>query len=61
MTVREGDCVLINKMALSSFQFNSPNALLCFQCIICLSLVKLGERLRLIKLEPFNMEIVQAW
>ena len=32
--------VLLNKVALSSFGFHSPNALLLFQCSVCAALVQ---------------------
>ena len=48
-------------MALSSFNFHSANALLFFQCFLCVSLVKITESLGLVKVEPFNPKIVRIW
>lgn len=53
--------VLLNKVALSSFDFNSPNALLFFQCALCVLLVKACQGAGLVKLEPFNMQIIRVW
>lgn len=53
--------VLLNKMALSSFNFKAANALLFFQCALCVVAVHLCSQLRLIKLEPFNFEVARVW
>jgi hypothetical protein len=53
--------VLLNKAALSSFHFQSANALLFFQCLLSLTLVNACAALGLIQLEPFNPKIVRAW
>lgn len=53
--------VLLNKMALSSFNFHSANALLFFQCALCVFMVKAFEAFGLIKLEPFNLKVARVW
>ncbi len=53
--------VLLNKAALSSFDFTSPVSLLFFQCFVCVILVKVWETAGFIKLEPFSWKIVQLW
>ena len=53
--------ILLNKVALSSFSFKSPNALLFFQCLLCVVLVQMCNSARLIYVEPFNTEIVRVW
>lgn len=53
--------VLLNKMALSSFNFSSANALLTFQCLVCVFLVKVCEHLGYVKVEPFNPRVVRLW
>ena len=37
--------VLLNKAALSSFEFNAPMSLLFFQCVVCVALVRLSALL----------------
>ncbi|KDD74006.1 hypothetical protein H632_c1659p0 [Helicosporidium sp. ATCC 50920] len=54
--------VLLNKAALSSFRWTSPNALLFFQCAFCVAAVKLCEALGLVRpLEPLRSGLVRAW
>lgn len=53
--------VLLNKMALSSFQFTSANALLFFQCFLCVVLVRISQLMGFVTLEPFNLRIVRIW
>ncbi len=48
-------------MALSSFHFHSANALLFFQCLLCVLAVKVCEAMGLVKIEPFNSKIIQIW
>jgi len=48
-------------MALSSFHFTSANALLFFQCTICVILVKACEMLQLITIEPLNLDVIRIW
>ena len=55
--VASASMVLLNKAALSSFDFNSTTSLLFFQCVI---LVKVADLLGLVSLEPWNMKIIQA-
>ncbi len=43
--------ILLNKLALSSFDFHSVTMLLLFQCTFCVSAVKVTELLGLIELE----------
>lgn len=53
--------VLLNKAALSSFDFHSPNSLLFSQCALCVVLVQLCAWAGVVKLEPWNNKIVQVW
>lgn len=53
--------VLTNKHALSSFEFRCPNALLLFQCIVAVSLVKISSLLGYCQLEPISWKIVKVW
>jgi len=52
---------LLNKAALSSFDFKAPDALLFFQCALCVVLVKVFAMAGYIKVEPFNWNIVRVW
>ena len=52
---------LLNKIALSSFQFKSVNALLAFQCLFCVLAVQLCSLLGLVSKEQFNLGIVRVW
>ena len=45
--------VLLNKAALSSFDFHAPTALLFFQCFVCCVLVRLFALFGLIRVEPW--------
>lgn len=53
--------VLLNKAALSSFDFNAPMSLLFFQCVVCVVLVQLSVLLKYIKIEPLNKAIIKLW
>ena len=53
--------VLLNKVALSSFGFQCPNALLLFQCALCAALVQGCGLVGLIKLEPWSAAITKIW
>ncbi|KFM24148.1 GDP-mannose transporter GONST1 [Auxenochlorella protothecoides] len=53
--------VLLNKVALSSFSFASPNALLFFQCALCVVATRACHAAGLITLEPLSARIVRAW
>lgn len=53
--------VLLNKAALSSFDFNAPMSLLFFQCVVCVALVQLSVLLGYIKIEPISLPIVRLW
>lgn len=53
--------VLLNKIALSSFHFESPNALLLFQCFLCVILVQACKAAGLVKVEPLNWNIIKIW
>ncbi|EIE26589.1 GDP-mannose transporter, golgi apparatus [Coccomyxa subellipsoidea C-169] len=59
--VASASMVLLNKAALSSFDFHGPTALLFFQCLVCCILVKVCSALNFIRLEPWNIKIVQLW
>ena len=48
-------------MPLSSFQFNSANVLLAFQCLFCVLAVELCSLLGLVSKEPFKPRIVRVW
>jgi GDP-mannose transporter len=52
---------LLNKAALSSFDFKAPDSLLFFQCALCVVLVRLFALFGYIKVEPFNWNIVRVW
>lgn len=53
--------VLLNKIALSSFHFKSPNALLFFQCMLCVAAVQACSLAGLIKLEPLRPGVIRVW
>jgi len=53
--------VLLNKAALSSFNFNAPMSLLFFQCVVCVVLVRLSALLGFVRVEKFNPAIVRLW
>ena len=53
--------VLLNKAALSSFDFHCPNSLLLFQCALSVVLVQLCALSGLVKLEPWNLKIIRLW
>ena len=52
--------ILLNKHALSSFDFHCPNSLLCFHCLLAVLLVKATELVGLIRLEPIKWNIVKV-
>ena len=52
---------LLNKAALSSFNFKAPDALLFFQCSLCVILVQAFKLLGLIKVEPLSWRVVKVW
>lgn len=58
--VASASMVLLNKAALSSFDFNSTTSLLFFQCLVCVILVKLAELAGLVTIEPWNWKIIKA-
>lgn len=53
--------VLLNKVALSSFNFKSANALLFFQCALAVVLVHTCKLAGLVKIEPFNIHVIRVW
>lgn len=53
--------VLVNKLALSSFNFRSPTGLLWFQCFVCVALVWLFEGLQVIRRQRLTMDICKLW
>lgn len=53
--------VLLNKIALSSFRFKAPNALLLFQCAVCVVSVQLCQAFGVVKVEPFSWRVVRVW
>eukprot|EP00967_Tisochrysis_lutea_P016950 scaffold19155_cov19-Tisochrysis_lutea.AAC.1 len=53
-----GCLTLLNKHALDGFGFRAPNALLCFQCVLTVILVKACEMMGLIKqLQPVKWDL----
>ena len=58
--VASASMVLLNKAALSSFDFESTTSLLFFQCLVCVILVKLADLFGLVTLEPWNTKIIQV-
>ena len=58
--VASASMVLLNKAALSSFDFNSTTSLLFFQCLVCVVLVKVAELVGLVTIEPWNWKIIKA-
>ena len=53
---------MLNKHALASFHFSAPTALLLFQCLLSVILVKVTELLGLIKpLQPLKSDLVMVW
>lgn len=57
-----GCLILLNKHALASFGFRSPNALLVFQCLVAAVLVKVCEMLGYVsKLQPLSPDLVKTW
>lgn len=53
--------MLLNKIALSGFQFHSPNALLFFQCALCVAAVQACATAGLVKVEPLRAGVVRVW
>ena len=57
-----GCLTLLNKHALDGFGFRAPNALLCFQCVLTVVLVKACALLGLIKpLQPLKWDLILVW
>ena len=52
--------VLLNKYALSGFDFNCPNMLLLAQCVTSVVIVKGAELLGIWKVEPLRWDIVKV-
>lgn len=52
--------VLLNKFALSGFDFTCPNTLLLLQCITAVVFVKVAEMLGFWKLERLRWDVVQV-
>lgn len=53
--------VLVNKAALSSFGFHSPNSLLLYQCLIALFMVLAAHAVRVVNIERLNWRVVKLW
>lgn len=53
--------VLLNKFALSAFDFHSITSLLIFQCLFCVVAVRTTAALGMITLEPWNWKIAATW
>ena len=58
--IASGSMVLLNKAALSSFDFDAPTCLLFFQCLTCALLVRLASLFGLVKLEPWSWKIARV-
>lgn len=61
--VASGSMVLLNKTVLNpkSFGFTAPTALLCFQCILSVIMVKMCEAAGAVKLQPLTWQLVRIW
>lgn len=53
--------VLVNKAALSSFEFHSPNSLLFFQCGLSLVLICGLRWLNVVTKDPLDWRVVKLW
>jgi GDP-mannose transporter len=53
--------MLLNKIALSHFNFHSANALLLFQCGLSAAAVQVCSMLGLVKVEPFSLRVAKVW
>ena len=53
--------VLLNKLALSSFSFQSATALLFFQCALVVALVQGCAAAGLVQVEPLRLAIIKVW
>lgn len=53
--------MLLNKAALSSFDFDAPMSLLFFQCAVCVVLVRLSASFGFVRLEPVSAAIIRLW
>eukprot|EP00197_Chlamydomonas_leiostraca_P015765 CAMPEP_0202881308 /NCGR_PEP_ID=MMETSP1391-20130828/36339_1 /ASSEMBLY_ACC=CAM_ASM_000867 /TAXON_ID=1034604 /ORGANISM="Chlamydomonas leiostraca, Strain SAG 11-49" /LENGTH=473 /DNA_ID=CAMNT_0049563971 /DNA_START=12 /DNA_END=1432 /DNA_ORIENTATION=- len=53
--------VLINKHALSSFDFPAPNTLLLFQFVLACVLLKILDVTGILNLQPIRWEVVKLW
>eukprot|EP00892_Ulva_mutabilis_P005877 jgi/Ulvmu1/3661/UM017_0075.1 len=53
--------VLLNKYALSGFDFSSPNTLLLFQCVSSVLFVKVSELLGVWRVEKLRWDVVRIW
>jgi hypothetical protein len=50
------------QVALSTFRFKSANALLFFQCLVCVVSVKLCQGAGVVKgVEPFSFRVTRVW
>eukprot|EP01023_Acetabularia_acetabulum_P046551 TRINITY_DN4817_c0_g1_i4.p1 TRINITY_DN4817_c0_g1~~TRINITY_DN4817_c0_g1_i4.p1 ORF type:complete len:334 (+),score=32.80 TRINITY_DN4817_c0_g1_i4:102-1103(+) len=53
--------ILFNKVALSSFNFDAPNTLLFFQCLLSVFLVYFFKCSGIIQIKPMRMDVVKIW
>eukprot|EP00803_Ostreobium_quekettii_P002137 evm.model.scf_577EXC.11 EVM.evm.TU.scf_577EXC.11 scf_577EXC:75761-76822(-) len=53
--------VLLNKMVLSGFAFDAPNALLLFQCVVAVALVSACGAAGLVQLDALDWRVVRLW
>ena len=53
--------VLLNKLVLSYFDFDAPNSLLFFQCVVAVVLVTLSNALGLLQMDEFSWKVVRLW
>lgn len=53
--------VLLNKYALSGFDFSSPNSLLLLQCVSAVGFVKAAELMGVWRVEKLRWDVVRLW
>lgn len=59
--ITSASMTLLNKAALSAFNFTAPTTLLCFQCTVTLLLVGLAYVLGFGRPPPINLRLLQMW
>jgi len=53
--------MLTNKLLLSSFDFDAPNALLLFQFLTTVVLIDISGKLDIVKRDPLDWKVVRIW